>query len=508
MIQIKVPPLGESIVEATVLRWLKKEGETVAAGETIVELETDKVTVEVPAMRAGVLAKRLHQAGDVVRVGAVLGELQEVGEVAPAPAPQGVPLAVVPEAGRPAALQGPPPPESTATSGGPGALATHPPASSTVRASPAARRLAEESGLDLGSVSGTGIGGVISKADLLERRAVTGKSIAPEPPAPEPRPAVDTVAQQPESAQTLAPVPPPAPPPPSQVSPPALDLLPGSIPVAEQRTPPPASTLLEAGVAEAILPPPPPPVAPPPPPQVTQVSAPPSGVRETRERMSTRRRRIAEHLLEAQHATAHLTTFNEIDMSAVEGFRLRIRDRIEKEHGVRLTFMPFFVRAACTALKQFPVLNARVDGDFIVYHHYVNMGIAVAAEGGLVVPTIKDADRKGLLQIAREMADLARAAREGKLKLEDLTGGTFTITNGGVFGSLLSTPILNYPQSAILGLHKIQERPVALKGEITIRPMMYVALSYDHRIVDGEQAVLFLVRIKELMEDPALMVLD
>jgi 2-oxoglutarate dehydrogenase E2 component (dihydrolipoamide succinyltransferase) len=224
--------------------------------------------------------------------------------------------------------------------------------------------------------------------------------------------------------------------------------------------------------------------------------------------MSTRRRRIAEHLLEAQHATAHLTTFNEIDMSAVEGFRLRIRDRIEKEHGVRLTFMPFFVRAACTALKQFPVLNARVDGDFIVYHHYVNMGIAVAAEGGLVVPTIKDADRKGLLQIAREMADLARAAREGKLKLEDLTGGTFTITNGGVFGSLLSTPILNYPQSAILGLHKIQERPVALKGEITIRPMMYVALSYDHRIVDGEQAVLFLVRIKELMEDPALMVLD
>jgi 2-oxoglutarate dehydrogenase E2 component (dihydrolipoamide succinyltransferase) len=224
--------------------------------------------------------------------------------------------------------------------------------------------------------------------------------------------------------------------------------------------------------------------------------------------MSTRRRRIAEHLLEAQHATAHLTTFNEIDMSAVESLRSRIRDRIEKETGVRLSFIPFFVRATCLALKQYPVVNSRVDGDSIVYHHYVNMGIAVASDAGLVVPNVKDADRKGLVQIGREIAEIARTARDGKLTMDDLTGGTFTITNGGVFGSLLSTPIINYPQVAILGLHKISERPMVANGEIVVRPMMYVALSYDHRIIDGQQAVLFLVRVKELMEDPALMVVD
>ena len=224
--------------------------------------------------------------------------------------------------------------------------------------------------------------------------------------------------------------------------------------------------------------------------------------------MTTRRKRIAEHLLESQHATAHLTTFNEIDMSVVESLRARVRDRIEKEHGVRLSFMPFFVRAACLALKQFPMVNARVDGDHIVYHHYVNMGIAVASDAGLVVPNIKDADRKGMLQIARDIVDVAKKARDGKLVMDDLTGGTFTITNGGVFGSLVSTPIINFPQVGILGLHKTQDRPVVVDGKIEIRPMMYVALSYDHRIIDGQQAVLFLVRVKELMEDPALMVID
>jgi 2-oxoglutarate dehydrogenase E2 component (dihydrolipoamide succinyltransferase) len=224
--------------------------------------------------------------------------------------------------------------------------------------------------------------------------------------------------------------------------------------------------------------------------------------------MSTRRRRIAEHLLESQHATAHLTTFNEIDMTAVEALRGRIRDRIEKEHGVRLSFMPFFVRAACLALRQYPMVNARVDGDSIVYHHYVNMGIAVASEAGLVVPNVKDADRKGMVQIGREIVEVARKARDGKLTMDDLTGGTFTITNGGVFGSLISTPIINFPQVAILGLHKIQDRPVVIEGRIEARPMMYVALSYDHRIIDGQHAVLFLVRVKELMEDPALMVVD
>ena len=224
--------------------------------------------------------------------------------------------------------------------------------------------------------------------------------------------------------------------------------------------------------------------------------------------MSTRRKRIAEHLLEAQHATAHLTTFNEVDMSVVESLRARVKERVEKEQGVRLSFMPFFVRAACQALKQFPMVNARIDGDHIIYHHYVNLGIAVASEAGLVVPNIKDADEKGMIQVAREIVEVAKKARDGKLVMDDLTGGTFTITNGGVFGSLLSTPIINYPQVGILGLHKIQDRPVVIDGKIEIRPMMYIALSYDHRIIDGQQAVLFLVRVKELMEDPALMVLD
>ena len=224
--------------------------------------------------------------------------------------------------------------------------------------------------------------------------------------------------------------------------------------------------------------------------------------------MSTRRKRIAEHLLESQHATAHLTTFNEIDMSVVEALRARVKERIEKEHGVRLSFMPFFVRAACLALKQFPMVNARIDGDHIVYHHYVNLGIAVASDAGLVVPNIKDADRKGVIQVGREIAEVAKKARDGKLVMDDLTGGTFTITNGGVFGSLLSTPIINFPQVGILGLHKTQDRPVVIDGKVEVRPMMYVALSYDHRIIDGQQAVLFLVRVKELMEDPALMVID
>jgi len=235
---------------------------------------------------------------------------------------------------------------------------------------------------------------------------------------------------------------------------------------------------------------------------------PAAGARETREKMSTRRKRIAEHLLEAQHATAHLTTFNEIDMSAVSSLRERVKERVEKERGVKLSFMPFFVKAACQALAAYPVVNAQIDGESIVYKHYVNMGIAVASDAGLVVPNIKDADRKGMVEVSSDIVALAKRARDGKLTMDDLTGGTFTITNGGVFGSLVSTPIINYPQVAILGLHKIQERPVAIDGKVEIRPMMYVALSYDHRIIDGQQAVLFVVRIKELMEDPATMLIN
>ena len=224
--------------------------------------------------------------------------------------------------------------------------------------------------------------------------------------------------------------------------------------------------------------------------------------------MTTRRKRIAENLLLAQHATAHLTTFNEIDMSAVSALRERLKERVEKEHGVKLSFMPFFVKATCMALKSHPVVNAQIDGDSIIYKHYVNMGIAVASEAGLVVPNLKDAHAKGMLDIARDIVAVAKKARDGKLTMDDLTGGTFTITNGGVFGSLLSTPIINFPQAGILGLHKTQDRPIAVGGQVVIRPMMYVALSYDHRVIDGQQAVLFLVRVKELMEDPAMMLVE
>jgi 2-oxoglutarate dehydrogenase E2 component (dihydrolipoamide succinyltransferase) len=224
--------------------------------------------------------------------------------------------------------------------------------------------------------------------------------------------------------------------------------------------------------------------------------------------MSTRRRRIAEHLLEAQHATAHLTTFNEVDMSAVMALRERLKERVEKEHGVKLTYMPFFAKATTMALNAYPVVNAQIDGDSIVYRHYVNMGIAVASDQGLVVPVIKDAEQIGMIEFTRRLTDVAKRARVGKLTMDDLTGGTFTITNGGVFGSLVSTPILNYPQVGILGLHKIQDRPMAIDGKVEIRPMMYLALTYDHRIVDGQQAVLFLVRVKELLEEPGSMLVE
>jgi 2-oxoglutarate dehydrogenase E2 component (dihydrolipoamide succinyltransferase) len=416
MTAIKVPPLGESIVEATVSRWLKNEGDAVAPGDTLVELETDKITVEVPSVTGGVLKKRFANEGDVVKLDQMLAEIDEKASGGRKE-----------DGGRGKEEEGERAVQPAATAAKPAAAAPQTQAQQPPRASPAAQRVATERGADLSKVQGTGRGGVISKADVVEAK--------------------------------------PASPPPS-------------LPQAPPPSKPPSSPL------------------------------PPSSGRETREKMSTRRKRIAEHLLESQHATAHLTTFNEIDMSAVEAIRGRVKEKIEKEHGVRLSFMPFFVKAACMALKQHAVVNAMVDGDSIVYHHYVNMGIAVASDAGLVVPNIKDADRKGMLDIARAIADVAKRARDGKLTMDDLTGGTFTITNGGVFGSLVSTPIINFPQVGILGLHKIQERPVAIAGKVEIRPMMYVALSYDHRIIDGQQAVLFLVRIKELMEDPALLAID
>nr|MCU0623528.1 2-oxoglutarate dehydrogenase complex dihydrolipoyllysine-residue succinyltransferase [Gemmatimonadaceae bacterium] len=408
MTAIKVPPLGESVVEATVSRWTKKEGEAVAAGDTLVELETDKITVEVPALAAGTLVKRLKAEGDVVTVGEVLGEIGEAGAAVAAPAV----AASAPTASAPAAAGTP---AAGASAGGP-------------KVSPAAQRVAAEAGLDPATVPGTGRGGVVSKPDVIAatKAGASAPSAAPSAPSALPSPS-------------------------------------------------PAASA-------------------------------PSGTRETREKMSVRRKRIAENLLLSQNATATLTTFNEIDMLAVTELRERWKERVEKQHGVKLTFMPFFAKAACMALADYPLVNASVDGDHIVYHHYVNLGIAVASEQGLVVPAIKDAHAMSMVEFTKALGAVAKRARDGKLTMDDLLGGTFTITNGGVFGSLLSTPIVNFPQSAILGLHKTQDRPVVVGGQVVVRPMMYVALSYDHRIIDGEQAVKFLVRVKELMEDPGGMV--
>ena len=406
MLPIKVPPLGESIVEATVSRWLKKEGDAVAAGDTLVDLETDKITVEVPALKPGVLTKRTKAEGEVVHVDDILGELDETAVAA-----------TVGAAAATAATAAPSAPAAPSRAASPPAA---PAQAESTKSSPAARKIADERGIDIAAIAGTGRGGVVSKPDVLAAPTQQRPAVPPQPRGN------------------------------------------GATP----------------------------------------------GERETREKMTTRRKRIAENLLQSQHATAHLTTFNEIDMSAINALREKYKEKVEKEHGVKLTFMPFFVRAACQALKQFPMVNSQIDGDTIVYKHYVNMGIAVASDQGLVVPNIKDADRKGTIELSAEIAQVAKRARDGKLTMDDLTGGTFTITNGGVFGSLVSTPIINYPQVGILGLHKTQDRPVAVNGEVKIRPMMYIALSYDHRIVDGQQAVLFLVRIKELVEDPAAMLIE
>jgi 2-oxoglutarate dehydrogenase E2 component (dihydrolipoamide succinyltransferase) len=445
MISLKVPPLGESIVEATVSRWTKQEGEAVAAGDTVVELETDKITVEVPALKAGVVARHAKKEGDVVKVDEVLGEIDDTkteGAAPAAAAPKAEPKVESPAHAAPAPDQATKPASATPE----------------VKSSPAARKVAAESGVDISAVQGTGRGGVVSKPDVLA---------AAQSGAAGTKPDGRTDAASPEAASSAT--------------------------KATAQQAPQGAKLAAAVDADRAA-------------RSTQTPA--AGARETREKMSTRRKRIAEHLLESQHSTAHLTTFNEIDMTAVMSLRDRLKERTEKEHGVKLSFMPFFVKAACLALKSFPNINAQIDGDSVIYKHYVHMGIAVASDQGLVVPNVKDADSKGMIQIARDIADVAKRARDGKLTMDDLTGGTFTITNGGVFGSLVSTPIINYPQVGILGLHKIQDRPVVIDGKVEARPMMYVALSYDHRIVDGQHSVLFLVRVKELMEDPAAMLVD
>ncbi len=387
MSNIVVPQLGESVVEARIARWLKKEGDRVETGEPVVELETDKIDVEVGADHGGVISSIKRQEGDDVKV----GEL----------------LAVVDEA---AAAATPPP----ATAGNGSSSKAEPPADGP-RATPTARRIARDHDVDLKEVQGSGAAGRVTKEDVKSALA-------------------------PASAKPIAP--PPTPP----------------------RT---------------------------------------SERREERVRMSKRRQTIARRLVEAQHTAAILTTFNDVDMTVVMALRERRKEAFKKEYGVSLGIASFFVKAAIAALRVFPQLNAELQGDEIVLKHYYDIGIAVGAEGGLVVPVLRDADRMSFPQIELAIRDFAKRAADGKLTLEDLMGGTFTITNGGVFGSLLSTPILNPPQVGILGLHKIQDRVVPVNGEVVIRPMMYVALSYDHRIVDGREAVQFLAKVKEFVEEPA-----
>ncbi len=451
---IRVPPLGESITEATISRWLAREGQAVSAGQTLVELETDKITVEVPAMKGGVLGKLLKAEGDVVKVDEPLVELDESAAVPAASAPS-VPATAPATAAATAAATAPATAPASTPASTPAPVGDAPRAPSIVeppaaggadvRSAPSARRHADEAGVNLADVPGTGRGGVVSKPDVVA--AMSAPAVAPTPRAAAAAPAA---------------------------------------PAAPAAATAPSAT--SAGTPQ---------------PRAADI-----GARETREKLTTRRKRIAENLLQAQHATAHLTTFNEIDMSALTALRARLKEKVEKEHGLKLSFMPFFAKAACLALKAFPTVNSQLDGDAVIYKHYVNLGIAVASDAGLVVPNVKDADRLGILDISRGISAIAAKARATKLTMDDLTGGTFTITNGGVFGSLISTPIINYPQVAILGLHKTQDRPVAVDGQVVIRPMMYVALSYDHRIIDGQQAVLFLVRLKELLEDPATMLID
>ncbi len=425
-VDITVPALGESVTEATVSRWLKAPGDAVAADEALVELETDKVAVEVKAEAAGTLAEIAAAEGADVAVGALLGRL-EPGDAATgdsSAAPQTVP--------------------ARATT----APARVPPSS------PAVRRLLDEHGLDPAAIEGTGKGGRLLKSDVL---AAVVKRAAP--------------GAAPDDAAA-----------------PAADSVPSSEPE------PPAE--VEPAPAPAAAPP---------------AGAPPPGPREAREErvpMSRLRRRAAERLKLAQDTAAMLTTFNEVDMSTVQALRAAHGEAFERKHGVRLGFMSFFVRACTAALAEYPAVNAQIDGDDIVYKHYHDIGVAVSAPQGLVVPVLRDAGQMSFAEVEQAIRALALKARDGTLALDDLLGGTFTVTNGGIFGSLMSTPIINPPQSAILGMHKVQERPVAVAGAVEIRPMMYLALSYDHRLIDGREAVSFLVRIKECIEDPQRILLD
>jgi 2-oxoglutarate dehydrogenase E2 component (dihydrolipoamide succinyltransferase) len=432
-INIVVPQLGESVVEARVARWLKQEGDAVAAGEPVVELETEKIDLEVGAEHAGVLASIKHPEGADVKVGDVLA-IVEAGAAAD---------------GKAATAAASAPAASAASAKDKDAPAKDKDAKDGQKATPTARKMAEAHDVPLAAVAGSGDAGRITKKDVAGQIQAPAQAAAVSaPPAPAPASAPSGPAPAATAARPAAPAPPPAPP----------------------RAP---------------------------------------GTRaETRERMSKRRLTIARNLVEAQRTAAMLTTFNEVDMTELMALRERRKTAFKERHGLGLGIASFFVKAAVAALKGFPRLNAEIQGEEMVLKHYHDIGIAVGAPSGLVVPVIRNAEDLGFAGIERAIREFAAKAQNNTLTLDDLKGGSFTITNGGVFGSLLSTPILNPPQVGILGLHKIEERPIAIKGQVVIRPMMYVALSYDHRIVDGLEAVQFLVRVKELIEDPAGMLLE
>ena len=421
MAEIRVPTLGESVTEATIGKWFKQPGEAVAVDEPLVELETDKVTIEVPAPAAGTLAEISAKDGETVAVGALLGQIKEGAGAAPKAA--AAKPAPAPAPAKPAAA----PAAVAATAGAAAAVSAA--VTSDTPVAPSVRRVATESGMDPSKVDGTGKDGRVTKGDMMA--AIERAAASPTP------------VSQPAAA-------------------------------VQVRAPSPAD----------------------------------DAAREERVKMTRLRTTIARRLKEAQNTAAMLTTYNEVDMSAVMHMRSQYKDLFEKKHGVKLGFMSFFARACIQALKEIPEVNAEIDGTDLVYKNYYHIGVAVGTERGLVVPVVRDADHLSLAGIEKAISALGKKARDGQLKIEDMQGGTFTISNGGVYGSLMSMPILNAPQSGILGMHKIQERPVAVGGKVEIRPMMYLALTYDHRVVDGQGAVTFLVRVKENLEDPARLVLD
>ena len=485
---ITVPALGESVTEATVMRWHKAPGDAVALDETLVELETDKIAVEVKAETAGTLAEIIAAEGADVEVGALLGRLEPgKGAVTAAPAPQSSDArGTVPAPDSRAARGTVPAPDSRAARGTVPARAT----ARVPSSSPAVRHLLEEHGLDPAAIEGTGRGGRLLKSDVLA--AVVARAAPAAAPTQEPGPAPAPEPEAPASSPETAPpsVSAPAAPQPATAPAPAPSTARETVPARDSSTARETVPARDSSTARETVP------------------ARATERREERVPMSRLRRRAAERLKLAQDTAAMLTTFNEVDMTAVSALRAAHGEAFEQKHGVRLGLMSFFVKACVAALVEYPTVNAQIDGDEIVYKRYQDIGVAVSAPQGLVVPVLRDAGQMSFAGVEQATRALALKAREGKLALDDLLGGTFTISNGGVFGSLMSTPIINPPQSAILGMHKVQERPVAVAGAVEIRPMMYLALSYDHRLIDGREAVSFLVRIKDCIEDPQRILLD